>query len=75
MSEGVSNSMSLKGLSMVASSGHFEEGSERVPTGNGLVAPAPKFKQRKVSIVQDFLPGCGRVAAPITRHSGQGTID
>ncbi|KAH1114726.1 hypothetical protein J1N35_008104 [Gossypium stocksii] len=67
--------MSVKGISMVASNGHFEEGSGRVPNGNGLMAPATKFKQRKVSAVRDFLPGCSRVAIPIVRPSGQATID
>ncbi|KAH1114410.1 hypothetical protein J1N35_007788 [Gossypium stocksii] len=62
--EGVSDSMSYKGASMVASSGSSEEGSGRVPTRNGLVAPAPRFKRRNVSMVWDFSPGCGRVAEP-----------
>ncbi|KAH1097032.1 hypothetical protein J1N35_013953, partial [Gossypium stocksii] len=43
MSEVVFVSMSLKGISVVASSGHFEEGSRGVPIGNGPVAPMPKF--------------------------------
>ncbi|KAH1073305.1 hypothetical protein J1N35_025633, partial [Gossypium stocksii] len=51
---------------MVASSSHSKGRSGRVPTKNRLVAPAPRFKQRKVSAVRDFLPGCDRVAVPIT---------
>ncbi|KAH1097342.1 hypothetical protein J1N35_014263 [Gossypium stocksii] len=74
MSEGVFVSMSLKGISMVVSNRHSDEGSRKVPTRNGLVAPATKFKQRKVSVVWDFPPGCSRVAAPIARPSGQATI-
>ncbi|KAH1056251.1 hypothetical protein J1N35_034316, partial [Gossypium stocksii] len=62
-------------ISMVASSSHSEGRSRRVPTKNGLVAPTPRFKQRKVSAVRDFPPGCSRVAAPITRPSEQATID
>ncbi|PPD93757.1 hypothetical protein GOBAR_DD09307 [Gossypium barbadense] len=38
---------------------------------NGHVAPAPKYKQRKVSVVRDFPLGCGRVAAPILGSSAQ----
>ncbi|KAH1121967.1 hypothetical protein J1N35_005127 [Gossypium stocksii] len=75
MSEEVSNNLSHKGISMMASSGYIEGGSGRVPTGDGHVASAPRFKQRKMSTVQDFLPGCGREGAPITRLSGQATID
>ncbi|KAH1082084.1 hypothetical protein J1N35_021845 [Gossypium stocksii] len=75
MSEGVSVSMSLKRILMMASSGHSDEGLGKVPTGDGLVALATKFKQRKVSAVRDFLQGCGRVAAQITGPSEQATID
>ncbi|KAH1031279.1 hypothetical protein J1N35_043453, partial [Gossypium stocksii] len=49
---------------MEASSGFSEEGSGRVPTGNGLVVTVPRFKKRKVLAVRDFPPGCGRVAEP-----------
>ncbi|KAH1039706.1 hypothetical protein J1N35_041449, partial [Gossypium stocksii] len=31
---------------------------------NELVEPAPKFKRGRVLSVQDFPPGCDRVAAP-----------
>ncbi|TYI70152.1 hypothetical protein E1A91_D08G201900v1 [Gossypium mustelinum] len=68
---GVSDNMLHKEISMVASSSHSEGRSGRVPTEKGHVAPAPRFKQRKVSAVRDFPPGCGRVAAPITRPSDQ----
>ncbi|KAH1073054.1 hypothetical protein J1N35_025382, partial [Gossypium stocksii] len=64
-----------KVVSMVASSGYIEGESRRVPTRDGLVAPAPRFKQRKVSTILNFLPGCGSVATPITRPSEQATID
>ncbi|KAH1097886.1 hypothetical protein J1N35_014807 [Gossypium stocksii] len=73
ISEGLSNSMSSKGTSMVASSSCSEEGLGRVPTGDRLVAPTPRFKLHKVSAVWDFSPGCGRVAAPVTRPNEQGT--
>ncbi|KAH1039827.1 hypothetical protein J1N35_041570 [Gossypium stocksii] len=56
--------MSLKEISMVASSGHSEEGSGKVPTRNRLMALAPRFKQRKVSAVWDFSLGYGRVVKP-----------
>ncbi|KAH1056273.1 hypothetical protein J1N35_034338, partial [Gossypium stocksii] len=75
MSEGVSNGMSLKGMSMKASSGFSEGGSGRVHTTNGLVVPAPKFKQCKVSVVWDFLRRCSRVATPVTRPSEQAMSD
>ncbi|KAH1129683.1 hypothetical protein J1N35_001061 [Gossypium stocksii] len=75
ISDKVSNKLSNKVVSIMVSSGYSEGGSRRVPTGGGLVAPAPRFKQRKVSAVQDFPPGYGRVAAPITRPSGQATIN
>ncbi|KAH1115118.1 hypothetical protein J1N35_008496 [Gossypium stocksii] len=46
-----------------------------LPTGNGVVLSAPKFKRRKVSAIQDFLPGCGRIIAPKCRLSELITID
>ncbi|KAH1031580.1 hypothetical protein J1N35_043754 [Gossypium stocksii] len=67
--------MSSKGKLMVASSGCSEEGSGRVPTETGLVAPTPRYKQCKVLAVRDFLPGYSKVAASITRPSEQATID
>ncbi|KAH1106682.1 hypothetical protein J1N35_010450 [Gossypium stocksii] len=69
------DSMSQKEMAMMASNSHAERSSGRVPTENRLVAPAPKFKQCKVSAFRDFLLGCSRVAAPITRLSEQATID
>ncbi|KAH1055817.1 hypothetical protein J1N35_033882 [Gossypium stocksii] len=69
------DSMSQKEMAMMASNSHTEGSSGGLPTENGLVAPAPKCKQRKVSVVRDFVPGCGRVAAPITRPSEHATID
>ncbi|KAH1107065.1 hypothetical protein J1N35_010833, partial [Gossypium stocksii] len=68
-------SMLLEEVSTVASSSLSEGSSGMVPTKNGHVAPAPKFKQRKVSAVRDFPPGYGRVAAPITRPNEQATND
>ncbi|KAH1047432.1 hypothetical protein J1N35_038216 [Gossypium stocksii] len=62
-------------ISMVASSNHSEEKSGGVPAENGQVAPALKFKQRKVSAVRDFLPGCSKLPALITRPSKQATND
>ncbi|KAH1107059.1 hypothetical protein J1N35_010827 [Gossypium stocksii] len=35
-----------------------------VPAENELIALARKFKRCMVSAVQDFPPGCGRVAGP-----------
>ncbi|KAH1064114.1 hypothetical protein J1N35_029101 [Gossypium stocksii] len=46
-----------------------------VSVENELAAPASKFKQLRVSAVQDFPPGCGTVAAPNSRSSKQITID
>ncbi|KAH1046653.1 hypothetical protein J1N35_037437 [Gossypium stocksii] len=63
--------MSQEEVLSVASSSHFEGRSGRVPTGNGLLAFVPRFKQQNVSAVRDFPPGCGRVAAPITRPNEQ----
>ncbi|KAH1032165.1 hypothetical protein J1N35_044339 [Gossypium stocksii] len=71
----VFENMLQEGTSTEASCSYSEGGSGRVPTENGLVAPAPRFKQCKVSAVRDFPPGCGWVAAPITRLSEQATID
>ncbi|KAH1032112.1 hypothetical protein J1N35_044286 [Gossypium stocksii] len=68
MSEGVSDSMSSKGTSMVASSGCSEEGSGRVPTGDRLVAPAPRFKPCKVSVFMIF---CQGVAGRLDQSLGQ----
>ncbi|KAH1039700.1 hypothetical protein J1N35_041443 [Gossypium stocksii] len=65
----------IKEISMVAGNSHSEGRLGRVPTENGLVAPTPRFKQREVSVVRDFLSGCGSVAAPITRPSEQATIN
>ncbi|KAH1073309.1 hypothetical protein J1N35_025637, partial [Gossypium stocksii] len=62
-------------VSTVAGSSHSEGRSGRVPTKNGLVAPAPKFKQSKVSTLRDFSPGCDRVARPIIRPSEQAAND
>ncbi|KAH1073128.1 hypothetical protein J1N35_025456 [Gossypium stocksii] len=62
-------------VSTVASSSHSKGKSGGVPAQNRHVAPTPKFKKRKVSAVRDFLPGYGRVAAPITRPSEQATND
>ncbi|KAH1129640.1 hypothetical protein J1N35_001018, partial [Gossypium stocksii] len=52
---------------MVGSSNHSEGKSGGVSAENGRVAPAPKFKQRNVSVIRDFSPGCGRVTALIAR--------
>ncbi|KAH1107485.1 hypothetical protein J1N35_011253 [Gossypium stocksii] len=70
-----SENMSQEKVLAGASSSHSEGRSGRVPTGNGLVAPAPRFKPRKVPVVRDFPPGCGRVAAPITKPNEQATND
>ncbi|KAH1097343.1 hypothetical protein J1N35_014264 [Gossypium stocksii] len=40
-----------------------------------LIAPAPKFKQRKVSAVWDFPLGYGKVAAPNSGSSKQIAVD
>ncbi|KAH1039705.1 hypothetical protein J1N35_041448 [Gossypium stocksii] len=42
---------------------------------NELVALAPRFKRRRVSVVWDFLLGCSRVTAPNSGSSKQMTID
>ncbi|KAH1114211.1 hypothetical protein J1N35_007589 [Gossypium stocksii] len=54
---------------MEASDGQPDGGFGRVPIGNRLVILAPKFKQRKVLAIRDFLPRCGRVTAPSSRSS------
>ncbi|KAH1031479.1 hypothetical protein J1N35_043653 [Gossypium stocksii] len=41
----------------------------KVPAENVCIASTPKFKRRRVSAVQDFPPGCGRVTAPSSRSS------
>ncbi|KAH1072575.1 hypothetical protein J1N35_024903 [Gossypium stocksii] len=69
----ISENMSQEEVLAVASSSHSEGRSERVPTGNGLVAPTPRFKQCKVSAVRDFPPGCRRVVVLITRPNEQAT--
>ncbi|KAH1056294.1 hypothetical protein J1N35_034359, partial [Gossypium stocksii] len=51
------DNMLLEEVSTVASSSLSEGSSGRVPIENGLVAPAPKFKQRKVSSVGIFRQG------------------
>ncbi|KAH1098201.1 hypothetical protein J1N35_015122 [Gossypium stocksii] len=75
ISEGVSDSTSSKGTSMVASSGCSEEGSRRVPTGDRLIDLTLSFKLRKVSMIRDFPLGCDRVAGPVTRPNEQATND
>ncbi|KAH1091776.1 hypothetical protein J1N35_019033 [Gossypium stocksii] len=69
------DSMSQKQMAMMASNSHVEGSSGGLPTKNGFVCPALKFKQRKVSAVRYFPLGCGRVAVLITRPSVQATID
>ncbi|XVF13478.1 hypothetical protein REPUB_Repub08aG0211200 [Reevesia pubescens] len=68
---GVSDNMLHKETLKVASSSHSEGRLERVTTENGHFAPASQYKQRKVSAVRDFPPGCGRLAAPITKATEQ----
>ncbi|KAH1063791.1 hypothetical protein J1N35_028778 [Gossypium stocksii] len=60
---------------VAASDSQSEGGSGRVPTGSGLVVPGPKFKQRKVSTIWDFPPGCSRVTAPNSGSSKQIMVD
>ena len=43
----------------------------KVPAEFECVASTLKFKRHKVSALRDFLPGCGRVVAPISGTSGQ----
>ncbi|KAH1039188.1 hypothetical protein J1N35_040931 [Gossypium stocksii] len=50
------------------SDGDMDEGGSskvvaKVPAGNERVATSPKFKRRKVSAIQDFLPGYERATA------------
>ncbi|XP_039036629.1 histone-lysine N-methyltransferase, H3 lysine-9 specific SUVH6-like [Hibiscus syriacus] len=68
---GVSDNMMHKEIAKLASGGHSEARLGRVPTENGHIAPAPMFKKRNVSAVRDFPPGCGRLAAKITKPSEQ----
>ncbi|KAH1122181.1 hypothetical protein J1N35_005341 [Gossypium stocksii] len=75
MSEGVFDSMLSKGTSIAVSSGCSEEGSGRAPSGDRLIAPAPRFKTHKVSTAWDFLPGCGKEVAQITRPNEQARND
>ncbi|KAH1082918.1 hypothetical protein J1N35_022679, partial [Gossypium stocksii] len=46
-----------------------------VSAKNVLVVSIPKFKQRKVSVVRDFLPGCGRMTASNLGLTRQITVD
>ncbi|KAH1122496.1 hypothetical protein J1N35_005656 [Gossypium stocksii] len=39
----------------------------KVPAENVRIASTPKFKRRRVSVVRDFPPGCGKVTAPSSR--------
>ncbi|KAH1056225.1 hypothetical protein J1N35_034290 [Gossypium stocksii] len=63
-----------------ASDNRTEGGCGRVSIGSALVVCTPKFKQRRVSTVRDFSPGCRRVTASnygLTRqiaidHSNEG---
>ncbi|KAH1097295.1 hypothetical protein J1N35_014216, partial [Gossypium stocksii] len=56
--------MLLKEISVVAGDSHSEGGAERVPIGNGHVAPAPRFKQHKLLAVCDFPPRYSRSVKP-----------
>ncbi|KAH1107610.1 hypothetical protein J1N35_011378 [Gossypium stocksii] len=47
----------------------------KVPTVTERVASSPKFKQRRVSVVRDFPPGCGRVTASYFGLSRQIAVD
>ncbi|KAH1082915.1 hypothetical protein J1N35_022676 [Gossypium stocksii] len=51
------------------SEGFSRKAMTMVPAGNGLIVPAPKFKQRKMSAIRDFPPGCGRITALSSRSS------
>ncbi|KAH1030979.1 hypothetical protein J1N35_043153 [Gossypium stocksii] len=44
-------------------------------TGFEHVISTPKFKRRKVSVVRDFLPGCGRGAKTNLELNRQITVD
>ncbi|KAH1114485.1 hypothetical protein J1N35_007863 [Gossypium stocksii] len=46
-----------------------------VSAKNELVVPTLEFKRRRVSAVQDFPPGCGRMAAPNSGLSKKITVD
>ncbi|KAH1097456.1 hypothetical protein J1N35_014377 [Gossypium stocksii] len=48
---------------MEASDNRTEGGCGKVSSGSALTVSTPKFKQRRVSVVRDFLPGCRRVTA------------
>ncbi|KAH1055816.1 hypothetical protein J1N35_033881 [Gossypium stocksii] len=47
----------------------------KVPTEFEGVASTLKFKQRKVSAIRDFPPGCGRITTPNSRASELITVD
>ncbi|KAH1114072.1 hypothetical protein J1N35_007450, partial [Gossypium stocksii] len=47
----------------------------KVPAELKDIASTLKFKQRKMSAIQDFPPGCGRVTASDTRLSELITVD
>ncbi|KAH1107846.1 hypothetical protein J1N35_011614 [Gossypium stocksii] len=47
----------------------------KVPSKFERVASAPKFKQRKVSAIRDFPPGCDRIIVPNSRSSELITVD
>ncbi|KAH1056264.1 hypothetical protein J1N35_034329 [Gossypium stocksii] len=72
MSEGVSSVRMM--VVVAASDSQCKKGSGRVPTRSGLVVFGPKFKRRKVSTIQDVLPGFGRVTAPNSGSSKQITV-
>ncbi|KAH1047337.1 hypothetical protein J1N35_038121, partial [Gossypium stocksii] len=46
-----------------------------VPSGNGVILSAPKFKRCRASTVRDFSPGCGRVIVSNFRLMRQIAID
>ncbi|KAH1082845.1 hypothetical protein J1N35_022606 [Gossypium stocksii] len=62
-------------LELSMSNGSSGKGKSVVPVDSGRVASAPKFKRHKVSAIQDFLPGCGRVTAPNFGSSELITVD
>ncbi|KAH1046785.1 hypothetical protein J1N35_037569 [Gossypium stocksii] len=47
----------------------------KVPAVIKHVAFSPKFKRRRVSVVRDFPPGCGRVTASNLGLSRQIVVD
>ncbi|KAH1056059.1 hypothetical protein J1N35_034124 [Gossypium stocksii] len=51
------------------------KGMANVTIGYELGTTSPKFKRRKVSVVQDFLPGCGREATTNLELKWQITVD